>query len=361
MSRLSSSIVRFRFGRGSIVRLCVLLVLASHIGLLAYGATRHSPTLNEPGHLVAGLSNWKFGRFELYRVNPPLTRMLAATPVLLIGCETDWSAFYDGPGARPVFSIGTDFIKANGERSMWLFILARWACLPISVVGALTAFCFARELYGHTSSGLIALTLWCFDPNILAHAELVTPDAAAAAFGLLATYTVWRWLKSFSWGTAVVAGAALGLALCSKMSWLILPALWPVLWLFWLGTKAELRRSLRAWGASAGQLLLILALGFYTVNLAYLFDGSLTRLNDYEFVSESLAGPEAAGQGGNAFRDSLLGSVPIPLPKQYVLGIDIQKRDFEDYGQSSFLRGEWREGGWWYYYLYGLVVKETHG
>lgn len=57
-----------------VARWAIVVLLAIHTGLLAYSAYVHSPTLNEPGHLVAGLSHWKFGRFELYRVNPPLVR-----------------------------------------------------------------------------------------------------------------------------------------------------------------------------------------------------------------------------------------------------------------------------------------------
>ena len=48
-----------RFARRTVVGLLVV-----HSVLLAYSAYVHSPTLNEPGHLVAGLSNWKFGRFD---------------------------------------------------------------------------------------------------------------------------------------------------------------------------------------------------------------------------------------------------------------------------------------------------------
>ena len=69
----------------------VLVLLATQAGLLAYSATRHSPTHLEPAFLAAGISHWQFGRFELYRVNPPLVRMGAALSVLAMGCETDWS------------------------------------------------------------------------------------------------------------------------------------------------------------------------------------------------------------------------------------------------------------------------------
>jgi hypothetical protein len=44
------------------------------------------------------------------------------------------------------------------------------------------------------------------------------------------------------------------------------------------------------------------------------------------------------------------------LPSDFVLGVDRQRLDFE-IKWPSYLRGEWREHGWWYYYLYGLLVK----
>ena len=58
--------------------------------LIERGYWLHSPTLNEPGHLVAGLINWQFGRFNVYKVNPPLVRKVAALPVLFAGPKTDW-------------------------------------------------------------------------------------------------------------------------------------------------------------------------------------------------------------------------------------------------------------------------------
>ena len=381
----------------------VVLLLAIHAGLLAYSATRHSPTMLEPAQLAAGISNWEFGRFELYRVNPPLVRMIAALPVMAAGCETDWSGFYDSPGARPEFAVGSDFIAANGERSIWLFTLARWACIPISLIGGLFCFVWARELWGETSlrrtdlqsvpnqmqtsspanepsravttanaAGLIALFLWCFDPNILAHAELINTDAAAATFGLGAAYTFWRWLRQPTWGRAGAAGLLLGLAQLSKMSWLFLFGLWPLLWLVVRvkgpgsrGTGDEIQpRSPPTLPYSTtprlSQLAAIFILALYLLNLGYGFDGTLSRLGDYTFVSETLSGTEP-GEPGNRFTDTWLAPLPVPVPRQYLLGFDLQKQDFEDFGQPSYLRGEWKDGGWWYYYLYGLAVKMPHG
>ena len=63
---------------------------------------------------------------------------------------------------------------------------------------------------------------------------------------------------------------------------------------------------------------------------------------------------------GNRFTNSNLGELPVPLPTDYLRGIDVQWQDFEQ-GWHSYLRGEWRNHGWWYYYLYALAVKVPLG
>ncbi|NOX56392.1 MAG: phospholipid carrier-dependent glycosyltransferase [Planctomycetes bacterium] len=347
-------------------RAALAALLLAHAGLLAHGATQHSPTMLEPAFLVSGISHWQFGRFELFRVNPPLVRMVAALPVLAAGCETDWSRYYDGPGSRAEFPLGSDFVKVNGERSIWLFTVARWACIPFSVLGGLFCFLWARELWGSEWSGLIAAALWCFEPNVLAHGELITADCAAASFGLGAGYFFWRWLRRPGWDRAFLAGLFLGLAELTKTTWIILFGLWPLLWVvFGRGLRVEgraskSRRRGEPRGAPLMQLAFLLLFAVYLINVAYGFDGTLTRLEDFTFVSRTLTGAKETGKPGNRFANTWLGELPVPLPKQYVLGIDTQKSDFER-PHRSYLAGEWKEGGWWYYYLYGLWVKVPHG
>jgi hypothetical protein len=205
----------------------IAVLLIAHAGLLAWGAWRHSITWDEVGHLPAGMSHWLFGRFDLYQVNPPLVRMVASVPVVLSRPEVDWTLFVGFPGIRSEWPIGTKLIEDNGERSFWLFTLARWACIPLSLLGAYVSFRWARELYGQTA-GFVSLTLWCFSPNILAHAQLITPDVGAAALGVTAAYVFWHWLKSPGWGRALTAGTVLGLAELTKTSWIVLFPLWPI-------------------------------------------------------------------------------------------------------------------------------------
>ncbi|TWT41354.1 ArnT family glycosyltransferase [Botrimarina hoheduenensis] len=342
----------------------IFSLLVVHSGLLMYSAYVHSPTLNEPAHLVAGLSHWKFGRFELYRVNPPLVRMVAALPVIAAGYEGDWSGFYEGPGARPVFGMGEDFVAANGERTFYLTMIARWACMPFSWLGAIVCYLWGRDLCGRLA-GLTACFIWCFEPNILAHASLYTADAHATALGLSACYTFWRWLKKPTWTQAAITGVVLGLAELAKTTLLLFYPLWPLLWLIYRW-QDRASMTVRMWGREAGMLMLRMAIGLYVVNLGYGFEGSFQPLGDYHFVSQLFTGnledgESADSQATNRFSDTALSPLPVPFPKNYLLGIDIQQKDFESYGRPSYLRGEWRDHGWWYYYLYAGLIKVPLG
>lgn len=344
----------------------ILLLLSSQAGLLAYAATRDSPTMLEPACLVAGLSHWEFGRFEVFRVNPPLVRMVAALPVVIAGYAEDWSLFHDTPGDRAEFQMGADFVKANGKRSMWLFTIARWACLPFSLMGGLFCYFWSRELWKSRLAGIMSLFMWTFEPNILAHGSQITSDCAAASMGLGACYFFWRWLKSPVWSRAIYAGLFLGLAELTKTSWLILFILWPIIGLLWiLAVSRSRHRDLvrHAMGSSNPilQYIVIVFNAIYIINLFYNFDGTFSELRNFTFVSKSLTGLTKPGVPGNRFSASWLGRLPLPAPRQYILGIDLQKKDLEDYGQLSYLHGEWKKGGWWYYYLYGLAVKTPHG
>jgi hypothetical protein len=361
-------------------RRAVVLLLAVQSALLAYSAYVHSPTLNEPGHLVAGLSYWKFGRFDVYSVNPPLVKLVAALPVMAVGYEENWNSFYSGPGVRPEMGMGEDFVAANGERSFFLFMIARWVCIPFSWLGGIVCYLWARDLYGRPA-GVVACAIWCFEPNILAHASLMTPDAHATSLGLAACYTFWRWLKQPTWTQTLITGVVLGLAELAKTTFILFYPLWPLLW---LGYRWADRKRMRPidWLREAAMLAARMAIGLYVLNLGYGFEDSLKPLGEYEFVSELFAGEESVERSQesaklasspvtshqspvtpshNRFANSWLAPIPVPFPANYLAGIDLQQRDFEDYGRPSYLRGEWRDHGWWYYYLYAAAIKVPLG
>ena len=56
---------------------CLALLFAIHLAMLAWNAYWNSPVCDEVGHLTAGIYKWKYAKFDLYRVNPPLVQCLA--------------------------------------------------------------------------------------------------------------------------------------------------------------------------------------------------------------------------------------------------------------------------------------------
>ncbi|MEM9645059.1 MAG: glycosyltransferase family 39 protein [Planctomycetota bacterium] len=340
-------------------RRCFLVLLTVHLLLLSFNAWVHSPTLNEPGHAVAGMRHWETAEFSLYRVNPPLIRLVAGIPALFSGCEMDYSGYYNGIGARPVFDMGEDFIRMNGRASLLHFRLARLFVVPFSLLGAWICYAWGRDLYGD-GAGLMACALWCFSPMVLGHGAMIAPDAHATSMGLAACYTFWRWLKRPTWRQAVVTGFVLGLAELSKTTMILFYPLWPILWLVY---RWKDRRAMTAanWLSEALMLALRMVIGLYVLNLGYVGEGSMRQLKEFNFVSELFAGDQTDSIVGNRFKGSWLGEVPLPFPENYIIGIDVQQSDFENFSRPSYLRGRYQPKGWWYYYGYALLVKAPVG
>ncbi len=337
--------------------LCGLVLI--HSLLLGWLAYRHSPTQDEIAHLPAGMVIWKHGDFSVYRVNPPLVRAIAAIPILLTTHEEDWTWYRADAGFRHEWNMGRSFVKANGPRSYWLFTLARSVCIPFSLLGMVVCFRWGSELTSE-KGGLLAAALWCFSPNVLGHGALITPDIAATSLGLLAAWRFSKWLQASNLRYAFLAGIALGVALLTKTYWVSLLGLWPLMALMNWYWKRDQRDAIQ----DIAHALLMLFVGLNVLNLGYLFHGTGTQLKNYDFYSRSLSGKlRIPGENlpANRFTDSWLGEIPLPFPKDYVTGIDLQKVDFEQGKWSYFLGEVKKSGGWPHYYLVGLFLKVPLG
>jgi hypothetical protein len=359
MQEIQASQSMYRSRAATVVAVALLSV---HATLLAWSARCHSPVFNEAGHLASGLYHLQTGRFELFRVNPPLVRMIAALPVAMAGIECDWSFVGRDPFVRYEYQAG-ELLLLKGEPSpSRYFTLARWACIPFSLLGGCVCWRWSAALFGEVS-GLVALTLWCFSPYMLGHASLITADAASAALGLLSLYTFRHWVVVPSWNRSFGAGITLGLAQLTKFTLLSFYLVIPLCWIaYYLGAKrSEIRRPLRR---DLAMLACMAVLSLYVINAGYTFRGAFRALGSYAFQSEVLSGGSVESDNwygsGNRFAKTSLRHIPIPLPEDYLQGIDTQSVDFER-GKYSYLRGEWRHKGWWYFYLYALAVKVPLG
>jgi hypothetical protein len=320
--------------------LAVAGLLAVHALLLGYAAIANSATFDEYAHLPAGCAYWRSGDFSIYNLSPPLLRMWAAVPALLAGADVpDVQAVAAlAPGARH-WEYGEQFLRANFDRYESLVRAARWGMIPISCLGAWLVFAWARELSG-TAAGLAACALYVLNPDICAHASLVTTDAGTAVAMLAALWLWQRFCQRPTAGSAVAAGAVIGAAhLCKFTALLLWPALVLIAAIHVARHGRTVVRPLLAGLAGAAALTLLM------VNAVYGFRGSGEALRAFAFQSRTMQTVQRAA-----------GWLPVPLPREYLSGFDVQK--FEAEGRyTAYLLGEQYDGSRWYYYPVALAIK----
>jgi len=319
----------------------LILALIVQASLLLRLDWMTSPNRTELGHIAAALRFYETGEYDLFHVNPPLTRMLVGPAVAQFAApQTDWSDYSNDRVKRSEWATGVALVKANDADTIRKsFFFGRAVCIPLVLLGSVFGFLLARELFGDFS-GFVFLIFWTFSPLILGWGATICPDVAAASLGLVALYALRRWLLGSTWLQAVLAGLGLGLLPLVKTTWIIAFGIWPLLWLILSAFDGFHWKS-------CVQMTVIVGFGLLTLNAGYFFDGSFRPLRDYQFHSRSLTG----------LPHSTFKNVPVPFPKEFVQGIDTQRIDFEQ-GLPSYLLGKHSDHGWWYYYLIALPLKE---
>jgi hypothetical protein len=322
--------------RGLRIACGVLLFL--HFALGLHTALSKTITHDEIWHLPVGILTARTGEFQHDNLNPPLSRLWAAIPAVVAGVEVE--------SGRDATDIALKFVLSNPDHRRW-YLWGRAFNLLLSVATAALLMKWAAEWYG-PAAGFLAGALYFAEPNVLAHASLVTPDASAT-LGFVATlYLLDRWLRTRSWPAAVGLGLVLGLAQATKFTAVILYPVVILAWVCgrWWPSPTEMRTAAR-WA----QLPTLLLVSLIPWNAAFLARGTGTPLAEYALQSTAL----------KAVRDGIgpLARVPLPLPRDYVEGLDRQRMVMEQ-PHPSFLNDAWRVTGFRDYYLRTLQYKLPH-
>jgi len=355
-------------------RALVLIILAACV--LAAGSWRvYSNTWDEPEHLAAGIELLDRGKYEYDTEHPPLGRVFLAIGPYLAGARS----FGTPPPEGTPEGLHILYVKGAYWRDL---TLARLGMLPFLVLLLYATWLWARRILPSEGAALLAVVLTVSVPPVLGHAALASLDVAAAATTLLALYALQCWMVSARLRDAVFVGLASGVAVVTKFS--SVPFIGVSLIVLSLTHWAALRRrasaaSLRSalpaaalgdaasarvaqladppptWGRRAAGLALAALVGLAPVWLAY--------------------GPRVADPAGVAFRFNwavsyllaqhglahvfgvLLSHLWLPRElKDLVNGI-VAVKAHNDSGHLSYLLGETRLTGWWYFYLVALAVK----
>ncbi len=202
---------------------------------------QESSTWDETHYFGLGKYLLQTGRWDVSGsiLHPPLSYYLHSIPLLFVSTDdTLWKQnpeWQRDPHYRTIFDIerGRAILSSPANDGDRLLTLARLMMVLVALLLGWYVFSWSFALYGN-SGAVIAVVLYSFCPNILAHARLITPDIVLTTSFFVTVYYFWRMLREDRLSVAVVAGIALGLALLSKFTAVLLVPLCVVLALFWL-------------------------------------------------------------------------------------------------------------------------------
>ncbi|MGH7152148.1 MAG: hypothetical protein ACREIU_15690, partial [Planctomycetota bacterium] len=151
--------------------------------LLCVGDLRRaSATVDEANHLHAGYRALAKGDFTWNTEHPPLGKMLAALPLLAVSprlrAEPPSQDVRRRDPARARETFDAFVFRDNGSPET-LLLLGRLPVVALGLALCLAVGRVAQARHGD-AAGLLALLLAALDPNLLAHAGLVTTDVIVA-------------------------------------------------------------------------------------------------------------------------------------------------------------------------------------
>jgi hypothetical protein len=318
-----------------------LLLVLAYFALGMAQVTHASITFDEGPHLAIGYATLRTGDFRLQpiHIHPPLANVLAAAPLLLQS---------DLPDPRTVDGWEIASLSAITDAVVWRYPeparIATAGRVPILLLGVLLGallYRWAKDL-GGWRAGLVALALYAFDPNCIAHGALITTDMAAVFFIVATLYAAVSRQPSAirGWGRLLVIGLLLGLAQLAKVSTLMLV---PVVGLLLL-VQAVVKQNRRI-GESANYELRITN---YASRVAYYV------LQAWVIVFGVAALVVWAGYG---FEISAVPGIPFPLPAGTHVRIFQSLWEHYDIGHPTFLMGQVSNHGWWWYFPVAFVLK----
>jgi hypothetical protein len=201
------------------------LLIAIHAGLAIHSLWIKSVAYDETSHLPAGLAAVATGEVRLNLQHPPLVKLLAGLAATTARPTLPLTSRAYERGAE--WGFGREVLFGSGNDDRELLRLGRLPVVALSLVGGLAVFAWSRRRFG-AGAGLFSLTLYVFEPTVLAHARWVTFDAPLAAVGTAALYLAWRARKMVAdeagpggrrWMLRETGiGAVLGLVLATKFS-----------------------------------------------------------------------------------------------------------------------------------------------
>ena len=204
-------------------RVCVYVLLVV-MGLLSGGAARReSVTIDEIAHTGAGVSYLQKLDMRMNLEHPPLSKVIAAIPLVLRGAHADyshvsWTFSGSGPFKQYLgeWVFGHWFLMNWNQPRTTLF----WARVPMLLATLLLGYVLYRltACLGGTWGGVLCLVAFVTTPAFLAFGPLVITDIVFVLFWILTIWQLANMWRSPSLLQILKFSLALAGALLSKFS-----------------------------------------------------------------------------------------------------------------------------------------------
>lgn len=322
----------------------LLLMAIAMLGTIA----RKSITNDETIHIPAGYYHLVASNFYLNNEHPPLAKMWAALPLLLVQPEEPPPVDDKAATAGELsFSVLSRFWPDNAARFEQISFWTRVPMIALTVALGWLVFLTTRRWFNDRAA-LLAVALFATEPTMLAHGRTVHTDVPAALVYLAFVLALYAYRGRPGPRQAALLGLISGAALATKFSLSVLVV--PVLavsvaaQLWQAGDGAARRRA-------AGHAVAVAALALLVVNLTYHFQRPALLPGDVQWVASqtpALSGPIMRG----------ISWLSTLFPTYFLFGFyNVALHDSS--GHSAFLLGRYSDTGWWWYFPAAFVLKTS--
>jgi hypothetical protein len=311
--------------------------------------SRKSITIDEIVMIPAGYYHVAARNFELIHDHPPLSKIIAAVPLLFIQPEEIRPDQITGAPGSPDerWEHMERFWENNPEKFLSMSFWPRVFMIALTVGLGLLIFSLARELFGPLAA-LLAVALFTLEPTVLAHGRVVQTDMPAAFGYFLFFFMLRRYTLDQSWRRAAWLGFATGLAVLTKFSMLLVG---PII-VSHFAVEIWRSRARRPAAKKFGSHFAVAAcVSVFIVNAAYFFQHRRLASWDVQWIQETFP---AIG-GPLTLVTSVLSYI---VPVDFVLGI-LRQIWHNGIGHPAGFLGMYSRTGWWYYFPVAFALKTT--
>jgi len=309
--------------------------------------TALSAIYDEPYHIASGMEWLDKGTYTIERQHPPLARVAVALGPYFKGLRSFSLPDAKDEGNAILYSAGN--YRSN-------LASARSGNLPFLALACFSIFVWARRWFSRAAA-IWAVLLFVNLPPILGHAGLATLDMACAASVAIALYALIRCLEDPAWPRLILLGGSLALAfLCKFSSIVFLGSCLLCAFVYVALRKRGAALRVVRWRRLLLRALIVSGVAFVLLWAGYRF--SCLPISGNRGVHPTI---DRVFAKRPLLRSLAYKAIEAPIPlTQFGWGIN-EVASHNAAGHDSYLFGEYRRTGWWYFFPVVVGVKTPIG